>query len=122
MAFSILEQIKIRLRQFETVVDANGDTQLDFTEPNENFVILNLVDKAKQDIRMYRHYPASYTEEDIEKDIAENYSNILVELVLFDYATEGAEFETTHNENGVNRTFVKRESILGKVIPFCNVL
>lgn len=121
MSYTTLEEIKIRLDEFD-VSESEGEQRLVFHTGKIDFKLNTLIDKAKQDIRGYRHYPSSYTDEMIESDIETKYHNILIELVLYDYSIEGADFQSTHNENGTNRTFVKRESILGKIIPFCNVL
>lgn len=115
--YTLLERIKIRLRQFEM----NG-SEVVFTKLNENIILEELIDKAKKDIADYRHYPDSYTPEKIDEDISNNYSALLIDLVLYDYSTEGADFESSHSENGVNRTYISRNSILGKVIPFVKIL
>lgn len=118
MSYTTLEKIKIRLRHYE--VDSAGTTV--FNHDEENILLEQLIEKATQDIVSYRHYPSYYKPEQIDKDIETKYENILIELVLYDLSVEGADFENQHNENGVNRSFVKRESILAKVLPFCNVL
>lgn len=122
MSYSTLEQVKIRLRQYD-VVNVNGsNSTIAFNHEEENVIIEQLIEKAKQDIILYRRYPAHYTDVQIEQDIDIKYHNVLIDLVLFDYSVEGADYETQHNENGVNRSFIKRESILARVLPFCKVL
>lgn len=122
MDYSIMEQIRIRIKKYEVVIQ-NGDPQIVFPTDIELETELQvLIDNAKKEVKDYRRYPSDWTAEQIDDDIEENYSHIVVALVLFDNFLEGAEFETAHNENGVSRSFVKRESILGKIIPFCNIL
>lgn len=122
MSYTLIEQIKIRLDEFDVVTPEGGEETIVFHTGKIDYKLNNLIDKARKDIIAYRHYPSSYTEEKINEDVDTKWSNILIELVLFDWSVWGADFETNHSESGVNRTFVKRESILGKIIPFCNVL
>lgn len=122
MDYSIMEQIRIRIKKYEVVID-NGNPHIVFpTDVELETELQVLIDNAKKEVKDYRRYPSDWTAEQIDDDIEENYSHIVVALVLFDNFLEGAEFETAHNENGVSRSFVKRESILGKIIPFCNIL
>ena len=55
MTHSRLEQLKIRLRQF----DVSAEKEDKFLE--------QLISQAEQDVRLYRNYPDNYTEEMIEK-------------------------------------------------------
>lgn len=118
MSYTTLEQVKIRLRYYELVTNENNETSLVFNHNEENFILDELIVKAKQDIIAYRHYPSDWTQEQIDEDIEMKYHSLMIDLVLFDYSIEGMDYETNHSENGVNRTFVKRETILGKVVPF----
>lgn len=122
MDYSIMEQIRIRIKEYEVEIE-NGETQIVFpSNPDLEVQLQVLIDNAKKEVKDYRRYPSYWTAEEIDADIEENYSHIVVQLVLFDNFLEGAEFETSHNENGVSRSFIKREEILGKIIPFCNIL
>lgn len=121
MSYTLVEQIKIRLRMFHTEV-IDDETVLVFDKPEEDFIIQQLIEKAKEDIRSYRNYPEDYEEDVIEKDIMEKHLSVIIDLVLYDYSTEGADYETTHSENGVNRTYISRDKIMGRVIPFVKVL
>lgn len=120
--YSLLEKIKIRLDEYDVVTPEGGEETVVFHVGKIDYKLNNLIEKAKKDIIAYRHYPKDYKAERIENDINDNWENILIDLVMYDYSINGADYESNHSENGVNRTFVKRESILGKVIPFCNVL
>ena len=124
MAYTAMESLRIRLDEYEVEIDAEtNETHVVFpSKPKLEVVLQDLIDTAKQDIKDYRRYPSDWDAERVEADIAENYNHIVVELALYDYNMRGAEGETSHNENGVNRSFVSRESILGKITPFCNIL
>ena len=121
MSYTILEEIRIRIDEYDANI-VEGVRVVTFPENAKLDVkIEELIDKAKQDIKAYRHYPDSYTNEMIEQDILTKYKQVLIDLVLYDWAIEGADFQTQHSENAVNRSFVKKETILGRIIPFCKV-
>ena len=100
MAYSRLEQLKIRLRQSDVSC-----------EQEDKFL----------DVRLYRNYPDNYTEEMIEKDM-KKFDSIIIDLALYDYNQEGGEFQISSSENGTSRSWIDRDKILGKVTPFVNVL
>jgi hypothetical protein len=74
------------------------------------------VDAALQEVIEVRRYPANYTDDMKEKDLSKYYSKIR-KIVLYDYNIMGAEFQQTHNENGINRTFVNREKLFSGILP-----
>lgn len=109
MAYSRLEQLKIRLRQSDVSCD------------QEDKFLEQLIYQAEQDVRLYRNYPDNYTEEMIEKDM-EKLDSIIVNLALYDYNQEGGEFQASSSENGTSRSWIDRDKILGKVTPFVQIL
>ena len=117
MSYTLVEKIKIRLGQYKVENDV-----VVFTDLDKNILIEELIEKAKLDIAKNRNYPSSYTEEMRNEDIEKNYLGTLMDLVLYDYYADGMDYESNHSENGVNRTMIKRESIVGDVTPFCQVL
>ena len=123
MAYTIMEQIRIQLDEYEVTIDVEtNQTQVVFpSKPKLEVELQNLIDKAKSEVINYRRYPSDWSDEQIEADINDNYSHSVVDLVLYDYYTKGADYETSHNENGVSRSFINRDKILGKIIPFCNI-
>ena len=71
---------------------------------------------AIREVKIARKYPDYYTEEQIANDLYSLYSNIR-NIALFDYNKIGAEFETTHSENSVSRTWESRNNLFCGVIP-----
>ncbi len=121
MSYTTLQEIRIRLNEY-SAEEIEGETVVSFpTNSKLDVKIELLISKAKKDIISYRHYPSHYKAEDIERDIEEKYHQVLLDLVLYDLSIEGADFQTQHSENAVNRSFTKRETILAKVLPFCKV-
>ena len=63
--YSILEQVKIRLKQFHIETVKNGDDTTSevvvFDKPQDNPLIEQLIKQAKQDIVAMRNYPSPYT-------------------------------------------------------------
>ena len=75
---------------------------------------------AIREVKKTRKYPSYYTEEQIARDLYDFYSNVR-NIALYDYNKIGGEFEQSHNENSVNRSFVDRNSLFGGVIPLCKL-
>lgn len=146
--YTTLEKLKIRLRQFteEVVVvdvppeeptepvepieepteptepvEQTTEAQIVFTQLSENPILENNIEKATADVTLKRNYPPAYTAEMITADLAKHES-IVLDLALFDYVTEGAEFQNSHNENGISRGYESRDDILNKVISFAHVV
>lgn len=109
MAYSRLEQLKIRLRQSDVSCE------------QEDRLLEQLISQAEQDVRLYRNYPDNYTEEMIEKDM-KKFDSIIVNLALYDLNQEGGEFQISSSENGTSRSWIDRDIILGKVTPFVQIL
>lgn len=74
------------------------------------------VKSAYREIAHKRNYPISYTKELIERDMLRYFSNVK-NLALYDYNQYGAEFEKSHDENGIGRSYVEREKLFSGVVP-----
>lgn len=121
MSHTILEQVKIRLRQFHIENQGAEDESTVFDKPEDDPFLEQLISQAMADVRRFRHYPASYSEERITKDMNQ-YESVIVDLVLYDYNKEGGEFQTSSSENGTSRNWIDREKILAGVVPFVKIL
>lgn len=123
--YSIVEQVKIRLKQFHIETVTNEDeTTFDvvvFDEPQDNPLIEQLIKQAKQDIVAMRNYPSAYTPERIEADL-KNYEAVIVNLVVYDMSQAGEEFMSSFSENGVSRNWRKRSELFFGVYSFAKVL
>lgn len=123
--YSILEQVKIRLKQFHIETVANEDkTTSDvvvFDKPQDNPLIEQLIKQAKQDIVAMRNYPSTYTSERIEADL-KNYEAVIMNLVVYDMSQAGEQFMSSFSENGVSRNWRKRRELFVGVYPFAKVL
>jgi hypothetical protein len=74
------------------------------------------VKNAIREVKTARRYPISYSKEQIINDLYTFYSNIR-SLALYDYNSTGAEFEISHNENSINRTWIDRNKLFNGVLP-----
>ena len=123
--YTLLEKIKIRLEQFhmESIMDEDGNSKniLVFDNVEDNPIIEQLIQEAWDDIRSYRQYPSSYSDEKIENDL-NKYEGIVIKLVVYDFNKIGIDGQSEDAENGNTRSYVKRESILANVYPLVTVL
>ena len=71
---------------------------------------------AIREVKRARKYPSYYTDEQINKDLYEYYSNIR-SIALYDFSQVGAPFEESHNENSVNRSWSDRNKLFSGVLP-----
>lgn len=74
------------------------------------------ISSAIREVKKARKYPKHYTDEQIDDDLQNYYSNVR-NIALYDYNKMGAEGEETHNENGVSRTYIDREKLFAGIIP-----
>lgn len=59
---------------------------------------------------------------DIEdKEIPSRYDQLHIELAIALFAERGAEGQSSHNENGVNRTWRSEVEILSEITPFASL-
>lgn len=89
---------------------------------NAEISALNIkVKNAIREVKRARNYPNHYTQEMINKDLENYYSNIK-EIALYDYNQIGAEGETSHSENGTSRTWKDRKECFNGIYPFIRTI
>ncbi len=79
-------------------------------------LLLPKVQNAIREVRAARKYPDYYAEERIEGDLYRFYSKIR-NIALYDYNGIGGEWEQSHSENGVSRSFVDRDKLFWGILP-----
>lgn len=79
-------------------------------------VLERKIENAIKEVARARRYPKDYTVEQIKNDVSEYYSNIR-NIALFDYNQIGSEGQTSHNENGINRSYIDRNKLFSGIIP-----
>lgn len=98
---SQLERVKIHL----------GIADADITKDD---LLEELLDSSKADI-LNRRYPFGYTSNTLEP----RYFTLQVELAVIKYNMLGAEGQTAHSENGIQRTY--NNKLLEQVVPLAKV-
>ena len=123
--YTILAQVKIRLKQFHIEAVTNeDDTTKDvvvFDNQEDDLLIEQLIKQATEDVKAKRNYPDSYTEEMITEDLKQ-FEGVIVNLVVYDHSQAGEEFMASFGENGVSRTWKDRDSLFVGVFPFVKML
>ena len=117
MAYTMVEQVKIRLKQFH--IDDKESVVFDHKEDNP--LIEQLIEQAQQEVISRRMYPRSYTQEQIDSDM-KNYEGVIVNLAVYDKSQAGEAYMANYTENGVSRAWKDRENLLVGVYPFVKAL
>lgn len=95
-----------------------------FPELKEQEISTMLIDFVIEKYKDKRHFPKSFAQSDIEKDIKEHISTIAMAVVDV-FMKAGAEGQTTHSENGISRTYENAyisSSVFKDILPFVDVL
>lgn len=124
MAYTTLEQVKIRLKQFhvETVTN-DDDTTSDvvvFDKKEDNPLIEQLIAQATEDVKAIRKYPDGYTEEMIADDL-EQFTGVIVNLTVYDHSQAGEAYMSSYSENGVSRSWKERDKLFVGVFPIAQI-
>lgn len=123
--YTILSQVKIRLKQFhiETVTNEDDTTKdvVVFDNKEDDLLIEQLIKQATEDVKARRNYPDSYTEEMITEDL-KKFEGVIINLAVYDHSQAGEEFMASFGENGVSRTWKDRDSLFVGVFPFVKML
>lgn len=91
-------------------------------EPNQGIVSAYLSMAA--DAILNRAYPFAADANLSSMTVPRKYQNLQVEIAVYLLDKRGAEGQTAHNENGINRSYESGgipDSILKQVVPFCAV-
>lgn len=93
-------------------------TELGLKEKSDVAVLTSKVKNAYREVKRTRNYQTCHTQEFIDNDMMNFYSNIR-ELALYDYNQEGAEGQTNHSENGTSRVWKDRKECFNGITAFC---
>lgn len=120
MAYTILEQVKIRLGQFH-IEEKDGEDITVFDHKEDNPRIQQLIDQATQEVINRREYPESYTQDRIGEDL-QKYEGVIINLTVYDHSQAGEAYMASYTENGVSRNWKDRDALFAGVFPFVKVL
>lgn len=93
-------------------------TELGLKKDSDIAVLTSKVKNAYREVKRNRNYQTCHSQEFIDKDMENFYSNIR-ELALYDYNQVGVEGQVSHNSNGTSRTWKDRKECLSGVTAFC---
>lgn len=96
-------------------------TELGLAENSDIAVLSSKVRNAYREVKRTRNYQSGHTQEFIDRDMENFYSNIR-ELALYDFNQVGAEGQTSHSENGTSRVWKDRRECLNGVFAFCGAI
>lgn len=97
-------------------------TELTITDTNFNSDLLTVkVNNAVKEVAKVRNYPSHYTSEMIRSDIQKFYSQAR-SISLYDYNVIGSEYEKSHSENSINRTYIDRKELFAGIIPLSRTI
>ena len=94
------------------------------SEEGFNAIALNAkVKLAILDVMGKREYENShYTDKEILSELGVRYYSTITRLALYDYNQIGAEGQSQHSENSINRSWIERNKILSDVHQFVKIL
>ena len=95
--------------------------QDDFEEGQQD-VLLILIKNAIREV-CNRRYPFGYTEQQ-RSVVIEKYYNVIFDIVVYLHAKQGAEGQTSHNENSISRGYGSAgipEDYLSSIVPMVKV-
>lgn len=92
-------------------------------DPSFNSAVLkNKVKAAVRELRTKRNYIDSHmSEAQIDEDMM-NYYSVILNVARYDYNQIGAEGETSHTENGITRSYERRDELWKGVHAYVRVL
>lgn len=102
----------------EEVMKARLSTLTGETDDN---ILLTFLDIAAEKV-LAKCYP--FRRENDEKSVPARYHNTQLEIAVYLLNKRGAEGETAHNENGVNRSYESAsvpDSMLKGIVPFASI-
>ena len=93
---------------------------LGVTEEADIAQLTEILKDAITEIKEARKYPSDISASDIEADMQKYISNVK-KLTKYDYNQIGVEYQTSHSENGISRSYMEREKCLDGVTPYCRM-
>lgn len=93
-------------------------------QPTFNAEILAIkVRDAYRKVRSKKCYQnTSYTEKQIEKDLYDKHYQDIKDVAKYNFAIMGADFQTSHSENSVSRTWRTEDEIMGNIVAYVGIL
>lgn len=93
-------------------------------EPSFNAAVLrNKVKDAYRKVRGRKCYEnTSKTEDGIIDDLYAKHYQDIKDVALYNFAKIGGDFETSHSENSISRSWVSENEVLGNITAYVKIL
>ncbi len=113
------ENMNVGLREeiiAELTVELKGDPAFDAN------ILKVKVNDAYRKVKSRKCYEnTSYSEKQIEKDLYDRHFQDIKDIALYNYGKDGADFQISHSENGVSRSWITEDEVLGNISAFVKV-
>lgn len=113
------ENINVGLREeiiAELTVELKDDPAFDAN------ILKVKVNDAYRKVKSRKCYEnTSYSEKQIEKDLYNRHFQDIKDIALYNYGKDGADFQISHSENGVSRSWITEDEVLGNISAFVKV-
>lgn len=105
MIDEIFENLKAEIAADEAQADKVNDA-----------LLRSKITSAYRDVKKVRRYPSTYSEERIDADMIDYYSNV-ESIARYDYNLVGAEGQTQYSADGTSVHFLDRDKLFYGVYP-----
>lgn len=93
--------------------------ELGITEERDLKILKSKVRNAANEVKSKSNYPTYYTDKMIHEDM-EKKKYVVRNVALYDYNMMGADFQKSHSENGINRSYLERDKLFS-FAPFSKI-
>lgn len=89
-------------------------------EPAFNAEILKIkVNDAYRKVKSRKQYQnTSFNDKKIEQHLFDNHYQDIKDVAFYNYCIKGAEFQKSHSENGIARTWRTEDEVMGNIVSF----
>lgn len=105
----------------DLLTDLSLDIGLEKTDERSINILSSKIQNAIREVKKQRNYQEYHTEDFINSDLNNFYSNIRA-LALYDWNKRGVEGQSSHSSNGTSRGYEDRAKCFNGIIPFADVI
>ena len=99
-----------------TDLEKRVELAISISPDTENDDVLDSLLSSAGSLILNRMYPFGYAD---GMQIPARYENIQIQLATELYTQRGAEGQTGHSENGINRSWPQKNRLLSMIVPHC---
>lgn len=106
--------VKQQLMNYFSLNDLDADDELSIQR------LTLLIQLAERKV-IKKRFPFGYTSEQ-RKEALSQYEDVIVQVVMRDFAKIGAEGESSHDENGTSRQYLSDDELFNEIVPICKIV